>query len=195
MTRRLLAAFIALAWLAACRGQSSLPSSVVPQEQTPVSTSAAHPDSLNGLPEPPVVRSVNGVAKVSLIVDFSGATGFPEFVYDNVDGVAPTIRVNPGDTIVMNVSDQLGKTSGDKFDINIHFHGMGSSPHSPGDDVLGMLARPGQSLHYVVHIPKNQEPGLYWYHPHVHGQTAYQVGSAGCRGQSSSTVSSVTFPD
>jgi FtsP/CotA-like multicopper oxidase with cupredoxin domain len=59
---------------------------------------------------------------------------------------------------------------------------MGSSPKSPGDDVLGTLARPGESLHYVVRIPKNQEPGLYWYHPHVHGQTAFQVGSAGMSG-------------
>ncbi|HEY1868908.1 MAG TPA: multicopper oxidase domain-containing protein, partial [Candidatus Cybelea sp.] len=63
-----------------------------------------------------------------------------------------------------------------------HFHGIGSSPKAPGDDVLGTLARPGESLHYVVHIPKNQEPGLYWYHPHVHGQTAFQVGSAGMSG-------------
>ena len=32
---------------------------------------------VNELPEPPVVRSVNGVAHVSLFVVLNGATGFP----------------------------------------------------------------------------------------------------------------------
>ena len=174
MTRRLLAAVVALAWLAACRGQSTVPGNLIPQGQTQTSNAAAPNGNVNELPEPPVVRSVNGVAKVSLVVDFSGATGFPEFVFNSVGGVAPTILVNPGDTIKMNVSDELPSKRGDQFDINIHFHGIGSSPKPPGDDVLGTLARPGQALHYVVHIPPNQEPGLYWYHPHVHGQTTFK---------------------
>ncbi len=45
-----------------------------------------------------------------------------------------------------------------------------------------MLSKPGQQLHYVVHIPLNQEPGLYWYHPHVHGETSFQVGEGGMSG-------------
>jgi suppressor of ftsI len=138
--------------------------------------------NVNELPEPPVVRSLDGVAKVSLIVNFNGATHFPEFVYDGMNNTAPTIRVNPGDTIVLDVTNELPPNPGDKFDINIHFHGMGSSPKAPGDDVLGTLARSGQKLRYVVHVPKTQSPGLYWYHPHVHGETAYQVGSGGMSG-------------
>jgi FtsP/CotA-like multicopper oxidase with cupredoxin domain len=31
-------------------------------------------------------------------------------------------------------------------------------------------------------VPANQEPGLYWYHPHVHGQTSFQVGASGMSG-------------
>ena len=182
MKRRLIAIIVALAWLAGCGGQSSAPVSLIPQNAAPPGLGSKPDTNVNEMPEPPVVRSVNGVAQVSLIVDLSGATGFPQFVFDQQNAVAPTIRVNPGDKIVMDVSDQLPQTHHDKYDINIHFHGMGSSPKAPGDDVLGTLARPGQSLHYVVHIPKNQEPGLYWYHPHVHGQTAFQVGSAGMSG-------------
>ncbi len=185
MGRRLLACGIAIAWIAGCGGQSSVPLSPVGIAPESVRAPGAHvvPDkNVNELPEPPVVRSVDGVAKVSLIVNFNGATGFPQFVYDDMNNTAPTIRVNPGDTIVLNVTNDLPPHSGDKFDINIHFHGIGSSPKAPGDDVLGTLARPGQKLRYVVHIPKNQEPGLYWYHPHVHGQTAYQVGSGGMSG-------------
>jgi suppressor of ftsI len=45
-----------------------------------------------------------------------------------------------------------------------------------------MLAMPGGTLHYVVPVPKNQEPGLYWYHPHVFPETDYQVGLAGMSG-------------
>ena len=33
-----------------------------------------------------------------------------------------------------------------------------------------------------MHVAKNQEPGLYWYHPHVHGETNYQVGEGGMSG-------------
>jgi suppressor of ftsI len=59
---------------------------------------------------------------------------------------------------------------------------LGVSPMTPGDNVLGMIAKPGRTLHYVVPIPKNQEPGLYWYHPHVHGEVNYQVGDSGMSG-------------
>jgi suppressor of ftsI len=183
MSRRLLALAVAFAWLAGCGGQSSTPTSLIPQNAWLAFGTRAMPNqNANELPEPPVVKSINGVAKVSLVVNYSSATGFPEFVYENINGVAPTIRVNPGDTIVLDVTDELPSTHGDKYDTNIHFHGIGSTPRAPGDDVLGTLARPGQKLHYVVHIPKNQEPGLYWYHPHVHGQTAPQVGSGGMSG-------------
>lgn len=182
MKRRLIAVAISLAWLAGCGGQSSAPVSVMPQNGAPPGIGSKPDTNVNELPEPPVVRSVNGVAKLSLTVDLSGATGLPQFVFDQQNDVGPTIRVNPGDKIAMDVSDQLPKTRSNKYDINIHFHGMGSSPKAPGDDVLGTFARPGESLHYVVHIPKNQEPGLYWYHPHIHGQTSFQVGSAGMSG-------------
>jgi FtsP/CotA-like multicopper oxidase with cupredoxin domain len=177
--RRFAAVLIALACLAGCRSSA--------QVNPPLSGSQAAPQqtpdtNVNELPEPPVVKSVNGVAKLKLQVTFSGATGFPQFVYKGLGNNAPTIRVNPGDRIEMTVENELLPRKGEKDDINIHFHGMGSTPNPPGDDVLGTLAKPGQTLHYVVHVPKNQEPGLYWYHPHVHGQTTYQVGSGGMSG-------------
>jgi hypothetical protein len=36
---------------------------------------------------------------------------------------------------------------------NLHFHGLHVSPDAPGDDILTMMAMPGQSLHYTVDIP------------------------------------------
>jgi FtsP/CotA-like multicopper oxidase with cupredoxin domain len=57
---------------------------------------------------------------------------------------------------------------------NLHFHGLHVSPDAPQDDVITMMAMPGQSLHYVVNIPLDQPPGLYWYHTHPHGESFQQ---------------------
>jgi FtsP/CotA-like multicopper oxidase with cupredoxin domain len=49
------------------------------------------------------------------------------------------------------------------------------SPNAPQDDVLGMTAMPGQALHYLVEIPRDHPPGLFWYHTHPHGESHRQV--------------------
>lgn len=186
--RRLLFFAIAYAWLAACGGGAGGPLNSIPMSQPPPGlTLPSREGNFNELPEPPVVKAVNGVAKISLIVNENKATGQPEFVYQDMSDVAPTIDVKPGETIVVDVKDDLPKTpppavSALQEDINLHFHGLGVSPQKPSDDVLTVLATPGEKLHYVVHVPRNQEPGLYWYHPHVHGETSYQVGASGMSG-------------
>jgi FtsP/CotA-like multicopper oxidase with cupredoxin domain len=186
MARRFLAFAIACAWIAGCGGQSSTPTNPVPESAIqlggPASTLNSRGSNINELPEPPVVNAVNGVAKVSLVAAVNPATGLPTFDYEGMPDVIPTINVKPGETIVVDLADSLPQQLAMAADINLHFHGLGVSPDPPSDDVLGMIARPGQSLHYVVHIPKNQEPGLYWYHPHVHGETSYQVGEGGISG-------------
>jgi suppressor of ftsI len=58
---------------------------------------------------------------------------------------------------------------------NLHFHGLEISPNAPQDDVLTMMAMPGQTLHYTVSIPQDHPPGLYWYHTHPHGESHRQV--------------------
>jgi suppressor of ftsI len=57
---------------------------------------------------------------------------------------------------------------------NLHFHGLHVSPNAPQDDVISMMASPGESLHYEVQIPRDQPPGLYWYHTHPHGESYQQ---------------------
>lgn len=189
-TRSLLYLVVTLAWLAACGGRGTLPGNPVPQAIAPMTV---HSDSdPNELPEPPVVKAVNGVAKVRLIVNDNKATGQPEFEFEGMANVAPTIDVKPGETFEIEVKNNLSpvippnveraNSNSQQNDINIHFHGLGSSPKAPGDDVLTTLAKPGEKLHYVVHVPANQEPGLYWYHPHVHRETSFQVGASGMSG-------------
>ena len=161
--------------------QSSAPTG----QMLPAAPQAAKPASpltSRELPEPPVVKSVNGVAKLSLIVNLSGHTGFPQFTFNNFNLTAPTIVVNPGDTIKIDETDHLLYQWRQVRASTFTFTASGTSPHAPGDDVLGMLARSGQQLHYVMHVAKNQEPGLYWYHPHVHGVVNYQVGEGGMSG-------------
>jgi suppressor of ftsI len=38
-----------------------------------------------------------------------------------------------------------------------------------------MMAMPGETLHYVVAIPADHPPGLYWYHTHPHGESHRQA--------------------
>jgi suppressor of ftsI len=122
----------------------------------------------------PEIRSSRGVVRFELDAVLT-ANGTPAFSYEGHAGVAPTIRVNPGDRIEIALHNEMRAQRDHGNDVNLHFHGLMVSPNAPSDDVLSMLAHPGQTLHYVVRIPSNHEPGLYWYHPHVHGETFWQV--------------------
>ncbi|MFZ0500799.1 MAG: multicopper oxidase domain-containing protein [Steroidobacteraceae bacterium] len=59
---------------------------------------------------------------------------------------------------------------------NIHFHGTTVPPVCHEDDVLKTSILPGDPpFEYRFRIPKNEPPGLYWYHPHIHGFTEAEV--------------------
>lgn len=63
---------------------------------------------------------------------------------------------------------------------NLHFHGLNVSPQCGGDEVINTLTGPPGSgatadYRYRLAIPKNEPPGLYWYHPHVHGTSQQQI--------------------
>jgi FtsP/CotA-like multicopper oxidase with cupredoxin domain len=65
--------------------------------------------------------------------------------------------------------------------MNIHYHGTSTSPACGSDNVTKTLINPGNTFAYSVTFPTNQPPGLYWYHPHVHGlsEAALQGGASG----------------
>ena len=59
---------------------------------------------------------------------------------------------------------------------NLHFHGLTIPPVCHQDDVLNTSIQPGDPpFEYRFRIPQNEPPGLYWYHPHIHGFTKEQV--------------------
>jgi FtsP/CotA-like multicopper oxidase with cupredoxin domain len=59
---------------------------------------------------------------------------------------------------------------------NLHFHGMSIPPVCHQDDVIRTSIEPSDPPYmYQVRIPVTQPPGLYWYHPHIHGFSKAQV--------------------
>jgi suppressor of ftsI len=131
------------------------------------------------LPEAPRVQATHHVASLSLhAVNENGRDAFAF----NGATVAPIIRVAPGDLLNISYFNDLPVHSPETCAINpcmdmtnLHFHGLTVSPNAPQDDVLTMLAEPGQVLHYSVRIPQDHVPGLFWYHTHPHGESHRQV--------------------
>jgi suppressor of ftsI len=160
-------------------GQSAGTVPLLPRSEMTAALSSPAPN--NNLPEIPTVGAVHHVATVSLEARVNIATELPAFFWNGEAGVAPTIHVSPGDTIVIDLLDSLPQP-GKPGEMNLHFHGLSVSPKKPADDVITMLAMPGDTLHYVVPIPKTQQPGLYWYHPHVFPEVDLQVGQDGMSG-------------
>jgi FtsP/CotA-like multicopper oxidase with cupredoxin domain len=129
------------------------------------------------------------------------ATGQRHFCYVSPDGTeAPTLRLRRGDLLVLALKNEEpaatgsadsmaghghlhGRTPGacspgtmNAASTNVHFHGLMVPPVCHQDDVLTTLIQPGDPpFVYRLRIPADEPPGLYWYHPHMHGLTKAQV--------------------
>ncbi|HZZ15292.1 MAG TPA: multicopper oxidase domain-containing protein, partial [Candidatus Sulfotelmatobacter sp.] len=131
------------------------------------------------LPRPLQVQAKNHV--VSFALHAVNENGRDAFAFGGVPD-APIIRVSPGDVLKITYINDLPAKSPETCAVNpcmdmtnLHFHGLAVSPNSPQDDVIGMMAGPGQTLHYVVEVPREHPPGLFWYHTHPHGESHRQV--------------------
>nr|WP_299913914.1 multicopper oxidase family protein [Sphingomonas bacterium] len=103
--------------------------------------------------------------------------------------VSPTIEAVPGDTIRVNLNNELpadpgcGPMTGHMPNkphcfngTNLHAHGLWVNPSGNGDNVL-LSINPGVSFQYEYNIPGDHPSGTFWYHTHRHGSTALQVSS------------------
>jgi FtsP/CotA-like multicopper oxidase with cupredoxin domain len=129
---------------------------------------------------PPELRAQNHI--LSLTLHAATRSDGKDSFYFNGQPNAPTLRLSPGDQLKITYVNELPTHPQESCAItpcmdmtNLHFHGLTVSPDAPQDDVLSMMATPGQSLHYTVQIPKDHSPGLYWYHTHPHGESYRQV--------------------
>ena len=168
----------------------------------------ARPANGGVIADPYSIASQNGVLKAQFILAHSvDQAGYTHYCYKyNASGQieeAPTLRLNPGDQLELDILNRIrnndamkmkmnmpkshGQTCGDGGDAtldstNVHFHGLNVPPVCHQDDVIDTLIQPGSpGFHYSIQIPATEPPGLYWYHPHVHGFTEFQVngGAAG----------------
>jgi FtsP/CotA-like multicopper oxidase with cupredoxin domain len=147
--------------------------------------------------EPPALYSQNGVLNVRLSYQqTSDSAGRTLFCFMTPNGLEePTLHVNPGDTLNITVTNNTpaspveepfnppncGDNSMTGSSVNVHYHGTNTSPACHADNVTKTLINSGTTFQYSVRFPASEPPGLYWYHPHVHGisEAAVQGGAAG----------------
>jgi FtsP/CotA-like multicopper oxidase with cupredoxin domain len=106
----------------------------------------------------------------------SGMTVTTELI--NPPNCGDTTEIAQNGLSANNVINIIPPTGGS---MNIHYHGTNTSPACGGDNVVKTLINPGSTFSYSIQFPTNEPPGLYWYHPHVHGlaEAAVQGGASG----------------
>jgi len=163
------------------------------------------PEPGSAVPEPAELHSQSGILETDLrIRDQRLPDGTSRYCYLTPDGKpSPTLRVKPGDQLVIHFKNDLvdldtatpdtathdmtttaidralagapictAKKSANPCDsgamtpvsTNLHFHGLTVPPVCHQDDVLKTSIQPDDAA-----------PGLYWYHPHLHGFSKTQV--------------------
>jgi FtsP/CotA-like multicopper oxidase with cupredoxin domain len=156
------------------------------------------------VPEPEDLRSRDGVLSVDLTFrNFRDPSGRMRYCYLSTSGaISPNLRVHPGDLLILRLKNDLhlpdatpksaapphahgsASRSEDPCDggemtasaTNLHFHGLAIPSACHQDEVLKItIAAGSKPFEYKFRIPTDQPPGLYWYHPHLHGFTKNQV--------------------
>jgi FtsP/CotA-like multicopper oxidase with cupredoxin domain len=154
------------------------------------------PEPGSKVEEPEDLRSQNGVLEAHLTASNAAqANGSTRYCYTDAAGhESPNLRVHPGDLVILHLTNALKEvshgsavsmpphahahgaanpcTSGimSPVSTNLHFHGLTIPPVCHQDDVMKTSVQPGDApFEYRFKVPENEPPGLYWYHPHIHG--------------------------
>ncbi len=161
------------------------------------------PAAGSAVPAPRDLHSRNGVLEVELTLrNQPMPDGSMRYCYLLADGAqAPTLRLHPGDLLVLRLSNRLQAAAAQTgaatahaahgahtptdpcasgamtaSSTNLHFHGLTVPPLCHQDEVLRTSIQPDdRPFEYRLRIPSNEPPGLYWYHPHIHGFSKPQV--------------------
>lgn len=146
--------------------------------------------------DPPALYSQNGKLVVNFTYQTElDENGDARFCFKTPDGKeSPTLFLNPGDDLVLNVKNLVspnspglppmkmaadgivvsaanvcGAATMTAASVNVHYHGANVSPSCHSDEVIRTLINTGDTFQYQVTFPADEPPGLYYYHPHVHG--------------------------
>ena len=157
----------------------------------------------SAVPEPEDLRSRDGVLKVDLTIhNVTEPGGSTRYCYVDGNGnVSPNLRLKPGDLLILRLKNDLSDSdvaavpashhahmhaaknadpcstgAMTATSTNLHFHGLTIPPVCHQDDVVKTSVGPHDPpFEYRFHIPSDEPPGLYWYHPHIHGFSKVQV--------------------
>ena len=158
--------------------------------------------------EPKDLFSVAGKLEVNLTYrTATNSTGYALYCFVTDDGAqSPTLHVHPGDELIIHLKNGIPASTArspmtampsmvlatsnaascqsapmDSTSVNLHYHGTNLPPICHQDEVIQTIIDAGQSYRYDLHFPADEPPGLYWYHPHVHGmaEAAVQGGASG----------------
>jgi FtsP/CotA-like multicopper oxidase with cupredoxin domain len=142
------------------------------------------------------------VLEADLTANSDRVPGSPaRYCFTDAQGAeSPNLRVSPGDLVILHLRNALtepktdhpaahtghvhGESSEDgctrngmtDVSTNLHFHGLTIPPVCHQDDVMNTYIQPGdRPFEYRFRIPQDEPPGLYWYHPHIHGFSKGQL--------------------
>ncbi|HEX4508323.1 MAG TPA: multicopper oxidase domain-containing protein [Alphaproteobacteria bacterium] len=134
----------------------------------------------NGLAEPPVIRvRRGGELKITIRNEITDPKAIDDFV-------TPAALKDPNQPIPGNagffpvVSGMHHTATGE---TNLHVHGFAVPAVVPQDEVMHTCVDPAvgpancgqREFTYRYKIPADMPAGLYWYHPHVHGEVQAQM--------------------
>ncbi len=163
------------------------------------------------LPEAQVLTSKNGLLSLDLAASYAAqpltvamaqSPAYPGLAAKvstylrNYNGqyMAPTLVINQGDTLTINLINNLPPVRSDRSSLeyltfpnstNLHFHGLHVDPREFRPGVFGDYVvdtaeggvLPGQRRLHELAIPGDHVGGINWYHPHLHGSSNVQVSS------------------
>ena len=197
--RRAVIWFLVAAWLAPCAALQAHPLAADP---------CPRPAPGSAVDEPRDLRSKDGVLRLDLTIrNVREADGSTRYCYRLPDGSqSPTLRLHPGDELLLRLHDELRETVGPApgngphlahhpaassaaappdpchsgimtpTSTNLHFHGLTVPALCHQDEVVATSIQPQNGpFEYRFRIPADEPPGLYWYHPHIHGFSSVQV--------------------
>jgi suppressor of ftsI len=136
-----------------------------------IRTNPSARDATAPLTTPLEYRSQNGELNVTLEARETQVRLGKDLIhgatYNGVYG-GPVLRLNPGDVLHLRLVNHLPQAT------NMHFHGLAVSPQGHGDNAMHMVG-PGETWDYVIPIPKDHPPGVYWFHTHAHSFAERQL--------------------
>jgi len=163
----------------------------------------AQPQVGSVVSEPPDLRSKDGTLEMNLTAaNAAESDGSTRYCFTDAEGrESPNLRVNPGDLVIIHLKNAMtdlahagtgavhahssSQMAGNActsqmvmslVSTNLHFHGLTIPAVCHQDDVLKTSLQPGEpAFEYRFRIPGDEPPGLYWYHPHIHGFSKQQM--------------------